>query len=66
MFMFIFMLMGYDHVPELRPSTGLLFIPQMIHQYGQKWWNDTDRVKPKNSEKNLYQCHFVHHVSHMD
>jgi hypothetical protein len=23
-------------------------------------WNDTDRGKPKDSEKNLSQCHFVH------
>jgi hypothetical protein len=28
--------------------------------------NDTDRGKSKNSEKNLFQCHFVHHKSHMD
>jgi hypothetical protein len=27
------------------------------------WWNDIDRVKPKNSKKNLSQCHFVHHKS---
>jgi len=29
-------------------------------------WNDSDRVKPKYSEKKLSQCHFVHHKSHMD
>jgi len=25
----------------------------------EKRWNDTDRGKPKYSEKNLFQCHFV-------
>jgi hypothetical protein len=25
-----------------------------------------DRGKPKNSERNLFQCHFSHHNSHMD
>ena len=25
------------------------------------WCNDTDKRKPKSSEINLSQCHFVHH-----
>jgi hypothetical protein len=25
-------------------------------------WNEIDRGKPKYSEKNLSQCHFVHHT----
>jgi hypothetical protein len=29
-------------------------------------WNETDRGKQKYSGKNLSQCHFVHHKSHMD
>jgi hypothetical protein len=28
------------------------------------WWNDIDRRKPKESEKNLSQCPFIHHTSH--
>jgi hypothetical protein len=29
-------------------------------------WNEIDRRKPKYSGKNLSQCHFVYHKSHMD
>jgi hypothetical protein len=29
-------------------------------------WTDTDRRKPKHSEKNLFNCHFVHHKFHME
>jgi hypothetical protein len=29
-------------------------------------WNEIDRGNPKYSRKNLSQCHFVHHKSHMD
>ena len=27
------------------------------------WWNENDTEKPKNSEGNQFQCHFVHHKS---
>jgi hypothetical protein len=30
------------------------------YDFGERRWNDIDRGKPKNSEKNLSQCHFVH------
>ena len=33
---------------------------------GDHWWNDTDREKPKYSEKNLSQFHFLHYKSHID
>jgi hypothetical protein len=42
----------------------LLFIPEVIYEYGDPWWNDTDRGKLINSVKNLSQCHFVHRKSH--
>jgi len=32
----------------------------------EHWWNDTDRGKLKYLERNLSQCHFVYHKSHMD
>jgi hypothetical protein len=30
----------------------------------EQWWNDSNKGKPKKSEKNLSQCHFVDHKSH--
>jgi hypothetical protein len=44
---------------------GLMFIPQMIYEYGPQWY-DFDNGKPNNSEKNLSQCHCIHNKSHMD
>jgi hypothetical protein len=55
-----------ETVSELRPLAGLLFVPQVIYEYGEPRWNDIDRFQPNNSEKNLYQYHFFHHKSHMD
>jgi hypothetical protein len=57
---------GCETISELRPPTGILLIPQMICEYRVSWWNDIDRGIPKNSERNLSQCQFVHHKSHMD
>jgi hypothetical protein len=32
----------------------------------EHWWNDTDRSKLTDSEKNLVQCHSVHENFHVD
>jgi hypothetical protein len=45
---------------------GQLFIPKVMYEYRELEWNDMDRGKLKNSEKNLSQCHFVYHKSCMD
>jgi hypothetical protein len=35
----------WDYVSELRSPTGILFIPQVIYEYGERWWNSVDRWK---------------------
>jgi hypothetical protein len=58
--------MGWDYAFELWPPTGLVIILQITHEYGEQWQKDTERRKPKNLEKNLSQCHYAHHKSHME
>jgi hypothetical protein len=36
---------GWEYVSELRPPTGLLFIPQVIYQHGGTRWSVIDRRK---------------------
>jgi hypothetical protein len=31
-----------------------------IYEYAEPRWIDVDRVKPKNSQKDLFHCHLVH------
>jgi hypothetical protein len=58
--------MRWDHISELRPPTGLLFISQMTYMSMERRWNDIDRGKRKNSEENLSQSHYVYNKPHMD
>jgi hypothetical protein len=60
------MSMEWDNVSELRPPTGLFFIPHILYENREQRYNDTDRVNPKNSEENQSQCHFSHHKYHMN
>jgi hypothetical protein len=45
---------------------GLLFIVHLIYEYGEQWWNVIDKEESMSSERNLFQCHFVHQTSHTD
>jgi hypothetical protein len=51
--------------PPVFPSGFIHIRIHIAHPLrGDLWCNDTDRGKQKNSEKNLFQCHFVHYKSH--
>jgi hypothetical protein len=62
----LFMSMRRGDVLEQRSPTGLLSTREMICEYGESWWNDTDRGNPKILKRNMSQCHRVHYKSHMD
>jgi hypothetical protein len=62
----LFMSMRWDDVSELRPRTGLLLIPQVIYEHGELRYDDTDRIKPNNSDKILPQCHFIDYKSQIN
>ena len=47
--------------PVMKSDEVFLFFQLTEHR-----WNETDTGKPKYSGKNLSQCHFFHHKSHMD
>jgi hypothetical protein len=70
----------HRHIPSrlLFPEGGVGLVPKRgylltlayyafprWYEFGERRWNDIDRGKPKNAEKNLSQCHSVHHKSHM-
>ena len=57
--------LSFWKVPRLRPSALLVRAPCM-KMSRDHWWNDTDRGISQYLEKNLSQCHSIHHKSHRD
>jgi hypothetical protein len=51
MMMTMIMSTGWDYVSELRPSPGLLLIPQMVYEHGEPWWNDIDKLYFPSEER---------------
>jgi len=43
-----------------------MMMMMMMMMSMEHWWNDNDLGKPKYSEENIVQCHFVYHKTYMD
>jgi hypothetical protein len=55
---------GLDYVSELRPTTGLWFNTQVIHEHGYPKWNDADRENSRSVQssslwKSCQQSHLI-------
>jgi hypothetical protein len=56
-------MMGWVHVSEFRPSTGLFFIPQVIYGHGESWWWwDRLGITPHSTTRTLWQCYQQRHL----
>jgi hypothetical protein len=51
---------------EVRPLTWLWPSSRWYMSSTELQWNNTDRKKPKDSEKSLSHCHFLQHKSHIN
>jgi hypothetical protein len=61
----LFMSMGWNYVSEVRPPACLLFIPQVIYEYAEPWWNDIGK-ETNELVQNPSQSHFIRLKSHED
>jgi hypothetical protein len=62
----VIMSMGWDYVSDLQPPAGLLFIPHMIYELENAWWNDVDRgklIRPPDLWQSYQQSHLVASIS---
>jgi hypothetical protein len=62
----LFMSMGWDHVCELRPQTGLLFIPPRWHECVDTRWNGIDRENRRTWRNPCTSAIFLTSNPHMD
>jgi hypothetical protein len=52
--------MGKDSISDLWPTTGLLFIPQVIYAHGKLGWNNINRGKiPDLFTRDLWKYYLV-------
>jgi hypothetical protein len=61
--MMMIMLTGWEYVPEMRPPTGILFIPQVIYEHGRtmvEWC--PQRKTPDPSSRALRQSYQQSHL----
>jgi hypothetical protein len=49
----LFISMWWYYVTDMRPPTGLLFAPQIVHEYGEQRWNYTDRENWRTRRKRV-------------
>jgi hypothetical protein len=55
---YLFIMMGWDYVSELRPPTGLLFIPSVMCEHGEPWWWWCRLgITPNSSTRALWQSY---------
>jgi hypothetical protein len=62
----IFISMGWDYIIWTAATNGPIVHPPYDNEYGEPRWNDTDRAKPKNSEKTCPSAIFPTNPTRID